>query len=851
VRCQFQPNQDVVVESVSASHVVVDVPGQGAVRVPLEGLSASPAVHSMLDEAKKGCWPNAKEILERLPVQLWGHYATAQPFPRRYALIHFAAEQDKEEIVASLLRYHADPCVLTRPNESGRPLAASFITRSGAIRDRLRNAEALRLLELASSRQIEELRRVLVAQRSREQPALVAELMNRIPDGSVQPLLHEVVLCNDPPLVKLVLDLNADVNGLSLGDPPRRAVEVATAGGASAEVLRQLAQEENGDAPAHHVLNLCKVQQWDAALTVLRKVPDLVNRRPAPRQFNCLHFACWFKREDVVTELLALGGDPGVRTKNGDTALDVARTEVLQAPDMPALSATPQLLERLEAALGENRAVAPPSALLIQRRAVLRVRETDLQQLEELSPIGRGSFGTVSQAVYHGAPCAVKKVKMDAQVAEELAYLQCMDHPHIIRLFACTRVRGSGTEQYVTQLARGGDLRQALHSIRQRTEAPVPPLPWIPPFPWIRALLRGCLSALCYMCNLSAKVVHQDIKPANIVVVSGEGEGDFPHVALVDMGISVQLNQEVRAGAGTPRYKAPEAWKRGRVTPAFDMFSLGCVLFYLASGGHHAYDCQPGLSEEQAKEAFLLMHAHGPGTRIKGGVAVASGPTVNQGVRELVSQMVCGTPDRRITPARALQHHWVLGEAWCPAPSECGQEQLQRFMRYAQLNPVVKGTLLVIATQLEEPSGFGPMFQDLNPSSTGVLTLKEWCDVLGRRNVQSWHCSAFHGMDLAGTGEVTYTEFSAACVSYQLPVVRKLLPRAFAIVSKGRSSLTFDQVQQIMVKDLRNTELQMREGRCDPWISELVQPGGVVDQERWCKFVVDELVAAYSPVRHV
>ncbi len=84
-----------------------------------------------------------------------------------------------------------------------------------------------------------------------------------------------------------------------------------------------------------------------------------------------------------------------------------------------------------------------------------------------------------------------------------------------------------------------------------------------------------------------AGVVHRDIKPANIVKLpSGT-------VKLADFGIARILTDATisRTGTvvGTPNYMSPEQISGGEVTPRSDLFSLGVVLYELATK-HKPFD---------------------------------------------------------------------------------------------------------------------------------------------------------------------------------------------------------------------------------------------------------------------
>ncbi|MFD8288769.1 protein kinase [Streptomyces lavendulae] len=101
--------------------------------------------------------------------------------------------------------------------------------------------------------------------------------------------------------------------------------------------------------------------------------------------------------------------------------------------------------------------------------------------------------------------------------------------------------------------------------------------PW--PVESVRVLGAGLAEALEAI--HTAGLVHRDLKPSNVLIAP-----DGPRV--VDFGISVALDATAltRTGmiVGTPGFMAPEQLTGKPVTPATDVFALGAVLTYAATG---------------------------------------------------------------------------------------------------------------------------------------------------------------------------------------------------------------------------------------------------------------------------
>ncbi|XP_042983360.1 mitogen-activated protein kinase kinase kinase 20-like [Carya illinoinensis] len=83
--------------------------------------------------------------------------------------------------------------------------------------------------------------------------------------------------------------------------------------------------------------------------------------------------------------------------------------------------------------------------------------------------------------------------------------------------------------------------------------------------------------------------VHCDLKPANILAFS-TGSGGVSKVKITDFGLSKipgEENEIMRkrfSFRGTPNYMSPESVLWGIITPALDIWSLGCVVVEMVTG---------------------------------------------------------------------------------------------------------------------------------------------------------------------------------------------------------------------------------------------------------------------------
>ncbi|MFF4220982.1 serine/threonine-protein kinase [Streptomyces nondiastaticus] len=212
-------------------------------------------------------------------------------------------------------------------------------------------------------------------------------------------------------------------------------------------------------------------------------------------------------------------------------------------------------------------------------------------------------------------------------------------------------VLDADTEAEVPWVATGYIAGPSLRQVVDRDFGPLPERS-------VRILGAGLARAL--QAVHAAGIVHRDLKPSNVLVTL-----DGPRV--IDFGIARALETVAegdgltRTGAavGSPGFMSPEQVRGGAVTPASDVFCLGSVLAYAASGRMPFGTTDSGV--------HALMY------RIAEEQPDLTG--VPAGLRPLITSFLAKDPQERPTPAQVLEVtgvEEVLGdlrsaEPWLPA----------------------------------------------------------------------------------------------------------------------------------------------------------------------------------------
>jgi serine/threonine-protein kinase len=185
------------------------------------------------------------------------------------------------------------------------------------------------------------------------------------------------------------------------------------------------------------------------------------------------------------------------------------------------------------------------------------------------SVLGQGGAATVFRAheEKHDRPVVLKVLRPEVsrwigaeRFLGEIQILARLSHPHILALIDSGEA--DGLLYYVMPYAEGETLRDRV------ARGPLPPDDALP-------ILRDIAAALAHAHEQG--LVHRDLKPDNILIVSG-------HAFLMDFGIAKMASEIGNTGEilegfaiGTPAYMAPEQAAGLSVDARADLYSWGLV----------------------------------------------------------------------------------------------------------------------------------------------------------------------------------------------------------------------------------------------------------------------------------
>ncbi|XP_037663860.1 ribosomal protein S6 kinase-related protein [Choloepus didactylus] len=302
------------------------------------------------------------------------------------------------------------------------------------------------------------------------------------------------------------------------------------------------------------------------------------------------------------------------------------------------------------------------------------IRPRGQQQLKILGLVAKGSFGTVLKVLDYGrkAVFAVKVVPK-VKVLQRDTLRQCKEEVSIQRQIIHPFVHGLGDSWqgkmhlFIMCSYCSSDLYSLWSTVGCFDEAS------------IRLFAAELVLVLCYLHDLG--IVHRDVKMENILL------DERGHLKLTDFGLSRHLSQGAQAYTicGTLQYMAPEILSGGPYNHAVDWWSLGVLLFSLATGKFP-------VSAERDHVAMLASVTH---------CDYEIPASLNQGLSLLLQELLCQNPLRRL-----------------------------RYLHHFQVHPFFRGMAFDTELLQKQPVNFVMEVQATKPSPSESMPFKDFdCDL--------------------------------------------------------------------------------------------------------------------------
>ena len=294
--------------------------------------------------------------------------------------------------------------------------------------------------------------------------------------------------------------------------------------------------------------------------------------------------------------------------------------------------------------------------------------------------IGQGSCGTsVFEGSFEGRDVAVKRMLSQYYdlASQEVSFLQQSDdHPNVVRYFcqqkddhflyiAVELCQASLFEVWEGEKAKTEARQLQLRSLKLAIQQDVP------------KTLQQLAAGLYHLHNL--RIIHRDIKPQNILVAFPKrNQNNGPRLVISDFGLGKNLPENVSTlvdptgNAGTSGWKAPELISQPKDTEskhsqgnshtggsesanngttsgvkrAADIFSLGCLFFWVLTDGIHPYEDENGW--QQLRELNIKRDNKKMGVLERWSDAYEP--------MQLITSMLEHLPEHRPTALQVLNH---------------------------------------------------------------------------------------------------------------------------------------------------------------------------------------------------
>eukprot|EP01116_Phalansterium_solitarium_P017236 TRINITY_DN4187_c1_g1_i1.p1 TRINITY_DN4187_c1_g1~~TRINITY_DN4187_c1_g1_i1.p1 ORF type:complete len:344 (-),score=35.06 TRINITY_DN4187_c1_g1_i1:179-1210(-) len=271
----------------------------------------------------------------------------------------------------------------------------------------------------------------------------------------------------------------------------------------------------------------------------------------------------------------------------------------------------------------------------------------DFQQI-----IGEGTFSTVVKATHNASKVAraIKVIDLEKmqtgdrqwRIQNEITLHKRCQHAHIVKLHETFESEVDAC--LVMELCGGGELFERIVERGYFAEHDA------------ARTMRQITSAVSAMHALG--IVHRDIKPENLLFASSLDDSD---IKLTDFGMAKAIEHNEHAvssgraflaasSSGTTAYCAPERLAQSHESKAVDLWSLGCILYFMLFGVPPFYSDKE--DEDDADEEIIERV-------MKGQVHFPENRPISALAKDVILRLLDPDPACRLSADELLHHPWL------------------------------------------------------------------------------------------------------------------------------------------------------------------------------------------------
>jgi len=410
-----------------------------------------------------------------------------------------------------------------------------------------------------------------------------------------------------------------------------------------------------------------------------------------------------------------------------------------------------QLLCRIRDKYYPQRKMRIRRAFFVRRTSLASQRRDINELLIFEKKLGCGSFGEVHLVRERTTNLVrvCKTINKDRssvpveQIEAEIEIMKSLDHPNIIKIF---EVYDDYNNIYIImEFCEGGELLKRISEIHRSGQRFTEH--------FVANIMGQLLKALGYI--HAKKVVHKDLKPENMLFVDSSNDAEMK---VIDFGLAEMFHQDDSTShnsAGTALYMAPEVYQRN-FNYKCDIWSAGVIMYFLLTG---RLPFMGRTIEEVRDKVCKDQPPFQRDCRLVSPVAV-----------DLLQKMLQKDPRVRPSASQALEHPWFQQAAH--NEKELSLEIRDNIKSYMKQSALKNALVTMVAHQLnmnnEQIKQIKDLFLSFDTDRNGTLSHEELRQALGKAGVPQWDITRIIGaMDLDGTGKISYTEFVAACLTWQ------------------------------------------------------------------------------------